>query len=150
MIRSILYATLIAGSLDITAACLQVWFKSGVTPDRLLRYIATGVFGKAAQTGGPTMLIWGLLFHFLIAFACTACFFWLYPKLPFLRDRFWLNALLIALTAWVVTTRIIIPMTPIKQAPFDFFNALQAIAILYFCIGLPIAWFAMRYFEAKD
>ncbi len=150
MIKEILKATLIAGILDIIAACLQAYIKSGVTPDRILMYIASGVFGKAAAKGGLPMQMMGLLFHFIIAFACTACFFRLYLLLPILHKNMWFNSLLIALAAWTVTTRLIIPLTSIKQPPFDVVNALQAVAILFFCIGLPIAYFAKQYFEQKN
>ncbi len=149
MIKIILKTTLIVGTLDIIAACLQAYIKSGVTPDRVLAYIASGVFGKAAFSGGLPMQIMGLLFHFLIALACTACFFWLYLVIPILHKSLLINSLIIALVAWTVTTRFIMPLTPIRQPPFDFVNALQAVAILFFCIGLPIAYFARQYFEVK-
>ena len=146
MIRPILYTTLIAGTMDITAACLQAYFKSGVTPDRILTYIASGVFGKSAATGGLAIQILGLLFHFIIAFACVACYFWIYPKWSFLHKNIWLNSALIAVTAWFVTTQIILPLSQIPPHPFNLVNVLQAIAILYVCIGLPIAYFARQYF----
>ncbi|NJN34943.1 MAG: hypothetical protein HC817_12505 [Saprospiraceae bacterium] len=60
-----------------------------------------------------------------------------------------LNSALIAVVAWLVTTQFIIPLTPVKQPPFNFFNALQAVAILYLCIGLPIAYVAKQYFDVK-
>ncbi|NJN34942.1 MAG: hypothetical protein HC817_12500 [Saprospiraceae bacterium] len=82
MLKIILKTALIAGSLDITAACLQAYLKTGATPDRILAYIASGVFGKKAFSGGFPMQIAGLLFHFIIALACAACYFGL-SKLDF-------------------------------------------------------------------
>lgn len=150
MLKTILLTTLIAGTLDIVAACLQAYLKSGTMPGVVLSYIASGVFGKAAFSGSMPMQLVGLLFHFVIVFACTACFFWLYPKWAFLQNTLWLNSAMIALVAWVVTTQVIIPFTPIKQPAFNVVSALQAIAILFFCIGLPIAYSAWRYFEAQN
>jgi hypothetical protein len=46
---------LLAGTLDIAAAFLQAWRMSGTTPVRVLRFIASGVMGKSAFSGGPEM-----------------------------------------------------------------------------------------------
>ena len=35
---------MIAGTLDITAACPQAWFSKAITPDIILKYIASGVW----------------------------------------------------------------------------------------------------------
>ena len=91
MWKSILTTTIIAGCLDISAACMNAYLSSGVTPDRLLKYIASGLYGKSASTGRFDMMLLGLLVHFIIAFSCTACYFWAYPKLPFLKQNVWLN-----------------------------------------------------------
>ena len=42
----------IAGTLDITAACIQYYIRTGKGPANVLRYVASGVFGKEAFTGG--------------------------------------------------------------------------------------------------
>lgn len=147
MWKAIFKTTLIAGCLDISAACLQAWLVRGTKPATVLQYIASGAFGKAAFSGSAAYLFFGLLFHFCIAFACTLLYFLLYPKLTFLQKNTWLSALLVAVAAWVVTTRIIIPLSQIKPAAFDLLKALQAVAILYACIGLPVCIFAKRYYN---
>jgi hypothetical protein len=147
MLKIILKTILITGTLDIVAACLRAYFANGLTPDRLLQYIASGVFGRSAYTGGYGMMAWGLFFHFIISAACVACFFWAYPRLPFLWDNVWLNAVLIGLVAWVVTNRIVVPMSQIKSPPFDAYNALIAAGILVLCIGLPTAFAAKNYYR---
>lgn len=150
MWKQILKTTFIAGSLDIIAACLQAWLnKSTVTPDIVLKYIASGVFGKDAFAGGTEMILCGLLFHFIIAFACTLVYFLLYSKLKFLHWNICISALFIALIAWAVTTQLIVPMSQIKQPPFNLTKALTAIAILYVCIGLPVSYFAKRFYGSR-
>jgi uncharacterized membrane protein YagU involved in acid resistance len=148
MWKQILKTTLIAGSLDITAACTQAWLvKSTTTPGIVLKYIASGVFGKDAFTGGTGMMLFGLLMHFLIAFACTLIYFLLYPKIKLLRWNIFLSSLLIAIIAWTVTTRLVVPMSQIKPAPFNLIKAITAVSILYFCIGLPISYFTKRFYK---
>lgn len=146
MWKQILTTSFLAGSLDISAACVHAYLMSGVLPNIVLKYIASGVFGKKAFEGGPEMMVLGLLFHFVIAFACTAIFFLLYPKLKLQHLSPWVNAIAIALLAWVITTQVVVPMSKITPRPFDFQNALIAIGILIFCVGLPIAFMARNYF----
>jgi hypothetical protein len=147
MWKIILKTTLFAGVLDILAACLQAYITKNIKPDTVLKYIASGAFGKSAFAGGYNMMAVGLLFHFIIVFACVACFFWLYPKLSFLKNSLWLNACLVGATAWGITNHIVIRLSNIKAPPFDFKNALLSIGILIVCIGLPIAYAAKRHFE---
>lgn len=150
MWKQVLKTAFIAGTLDITAACIQAWLAKGTTPQIVLKYIASGVFGKDAFAGGTGMILSGLLFHFMIAFACTLVYFMLYPKIKLLHINIFLSSLFIALIAWIVTTRLIIPLSKIKPAPFNLTKALTAIAILYVCIGLPVSIFAQRYFSKKE
>jgi len=147
MWKQICKAAFIAGCLDITAACIQAWLAKGITPEVVLKYIASGVFGKDAFSGGIGYILFGLLVHFAIAFACTFIYFLAYPKLKFLHIHILLSSLLIAVIAWAITTRLIIPLSNIRPAPFNITKALTAIVILYVCIGLPVSYFAKRYYS---
>jgi hypothetical protein len=148
MWKSIAKTTLIAGMMDITAACTNAYLYAKVMPDRLLKYVASGVFGKEAFAGGLYMMAWGLLFHFIIAFACTACYFWIYPKWQWLHNNhIGVNSLLIGIVAWVVTNLGIVPLSHVNPAPFQWDRALLAAAILVVCIGLPIAYHARQFFQ---
>ncbi|WP_133272023.1 hypothetical protein [Hymenobacter radiodurans] len=66
---------LLAGTLDISAAMTNFAVSTGGSPLRVLPYVASGVFGKAAFSGSPLMLVWGLVFHFSIALVFTVFFF---------------------------------------------------------------------------
>ncbi len=147
MWKQILNAGLLAGSLDITAACINAYLSGKVMPDRLLKFIASGVFGKAAFSGGYGMLAWGLFFHFLIAFSCTIVFFILYPKIPFLRQSHIVNSLCIGIVAWAVTNLIVMPLSHTPKIPFAAGKVAVAIGILVVCIGLPLSILAGRYYK---
>ncbi|MEO6347883.1 MAG: hypothetical protein ABIO60_08230 [Aquaticitalea sp.] len=150
MKKAILITTLIAGTMDLSAACLQSYFMNGVMPSRVLKYIASGIFGNDAYNGGLGMMIWGLLVHYFIVFACTATFFWLYSKWHFLEKSILLNSILVALVAWIVTTQIIVPLSKVKKGNFDISHASIALAILIICIGFPIAYSAKQYYKQKE
>jgi hypothetical protein len=147
MFKQILKTTLLAGSLDIMAACIQAYATNGTTPAIVLKYIASGMFGKNAFEGDYGIMAMGLLFHFIIAFACTVVFFMLYPKLKSLHHSILLNSLLIALAAWAVTTQIIIPFSEIKPGFFNIRKATIAVGILFVCVGLPISVMAKKYYS---
>lgn len=149
MWKAILKTTLLAGSLDITAAFINAYISNKIMPGRVLQFIASGIFGKEAYSGGYGIMALGLLSHFLIAFACTFVFFGLYPRFQFLQKNMLLNSLLIALSAWAVTTCIIIPLSRIHPGTFNLHKSLIAIAILFICIGLPVSWFAKKYYTYK-
>jgi hypothetical protein len=151
MLKQIIKAGLLAGSLDITAAFVNAYASRKIMPGDVLKYIASGVFGNAAFKGGYAIMLMGLLFHFVIAFACAAVFFILYSKIKFLRYSHVLNSLLIALIAWAVTTQIIIPISNIPKAgSFDITRAAIAVGILFICVGMPISVLAKRYFDAIE
>jgi hypothetical protein len=141
---------LVAGSLDITAAFLQAFLSNGVSPGTVLRYIASGWFGEEAFSGGDAYLLFGLLVHFAIVFACSLAYLKLYPELGFLRKNIWFSAFLLAIAAWAVTTRVIIPLSRIETPKFVLSKVLVALAILYCCIGIPIAYFTARHYKGQS
>ena|SRR6187551_3565579 len=149
MWRAILKTALVAGTCDIVAACIQSYVVNGTMPSRVLRYVASGVFGKSAFTGGDEMMAWGLLFHFIIAFSCTVCYFLLYPKIEILKRSWVTDAVLVGVVAWCVTNLIVVPMSNTPKFPFDIMKVPISLSILIVCIGLPIAYGADVYFKKR-
>jgi hypothetical protein len=148
--KTILTAWLVAGTLDILAALTQFYIKTGKDPAIVLKYIARGIFGADAMKGGTGMMIWGLVFHYLIALGCTIAFFFLYPNVKIMRANKWLTAFVFGILSWVVTTRVIVPLSRITQAPFNLSAALQAMAILVVMIGLPLTFIIGKYYDKKE
>ncbi len=146
MWKQIFKTTFLAGSLDITAACVNAYLSGKIMPGSVLKFIVSGVFGKAAFEGGYGIMAWGLFFHFVIAFACTATFFLLYTKLKFLTYSHLLNSLLIAVIAWSVTNLVIMPLSNTPPITFRPAKAATAIGILIVCIGLPLSYFTKKFY----
>jgi len=154
--KTILIAGAVAGTLDIIAALVSGYVQR-VNKDlgfidvaaRILKYIAGGVFTlKTSMAGGGEMVVAGLLFHYIIAFALAAFFVLLYVNWKALSNLAVLIpfGILYGVFAWIITTRVIIPyISALPGKPFDWGNwdhwwqARVAILILMFCIGLPIA-----------
>jgi hypothetical protein len=139
--NTILSATLIAGTLDILAAFLVYAVILGKTsPAGILMSIASGIFGKAAYSGGTPMIITGLLLHFLIAFIFSAFYFLIYPGLSFLRRRKLLGGILYGIFIWLVMNLGVLPIA-FKGMPLpDPKAALIGIVIVIVAVGIPIAY----------
>jgi RsiW-degrading membrane proteinase PrsW (M82 family) len=145
--KTILLSGLIAGSLDILAACTSFYLRTGKGPGNVLRFVASGIFGKAALTDNTTIMWMGLLFHFIIAFAFTVVFFIIYPKVKFLHINIILTAVIFGMVAWLVMNLIVVPLSNTAKYPFDVINTIKGMLILICMIGLPLSIIFKRYFK---
>jgi hypothetical protein len=146
--KTILFAWLIAGSLDILSAFVDYYLKSGKGPAGVLKFIASGIFGKEAFDNDS--MIWiGLLLHFTIALLFTIIFFLLYPRLKFLRINIALSAVIIGIFIWLIMNRVVVPLSNTPKYPFNPVNAIKAVLILIFMIGLPLSVIFKRYYAAR-
>lgn len=137
---------LLAGTLDIAAACTQYGLATHKSPVNVLNFVASGVFGPAAFAGGPGMALAGLGFHYLIAIGWAGAFYWLYPRVALLRNPPVLVGLLYGAVVWLVMNRLVLPNSQAPKLPFKPGPAALGLGILMLCIGLPIAWRAARYY----
>jgi hypothetical protein len=142
--RAILWAGLIAGTLDITAACITSTLRGG-TPMRVLRYVAGGLLGPAAFQGGTGTAALGLALHFLIATTWAAVYYAASRKLRFLVEQPILCGLLYGIPVWCFMNLVVIPLSALPKPTFTTSGVLIGAAILMFCIGLPSALVVRRY-----
>src|SRR5688500_871953 len=82
--KVIFLSGLIAGTLDLTAACVSAWLRNGATPLRVSQFIASGAIGTVAFTGGYKSAVLGVALHYLIATTAAAVFYLASRKLRFL------------------------------------------------------------------
>ena len=146
IVETIIKAGLLTGCLDIAAALLQFYLRTGKSPVVVLNFIASGVFGKTAFTGEMGMTFWGLLFHFIIAFVWTMIFFLLYPKIALLSKNKIINGILFGFIIWSVMTRIILPISNTPKIPFDLIQAVIGILILMLAVGMPNSFLISKYY----
>jgi hypothetical protein len=145
-IKKIIIIALIAGTLDAVGAI--VIYRAN--PVKLFQFIASGAFGVEAFSGGVVMAFWGILFHYIIALAWTAIFFFMYPAIKILRKNRYITGLLYGIFVWLVMNQIIIPLSKIPQAPFNFKSALIGASILVAMVGLPISLLTHRYYSMRN
>ena len=150
LLRAILLTGLLAGTFDITGACTWAYVSGGTSPIVILKFIASGAFGReAAFSGGFPMAIVGLVFHFIIAYSWTVVFFLLYPRLTFLSRNRIVTAIGYGAVIWVVMNLLVLPLTRIPQRSITPKSAIIGAMILMGAIGVPLSYRAARYFRDK-
>jgi hypothetical protein len=87
-LKPILYAAVLVGVLDITAACINLGVAYGFGPARVLKGVAGGLLGRSAIEGGFATAALGLAMHFTMALTVTTIFYALSRRLP-LPQKLW-------------------------------------------------------------
>jgi hypothetical protein len=145
-LKPIIWIGLLTGTLDAIAAMIENY---KITPAIIFEFIASGVFGKAAFTGSTTMVLWGIFFHYLIAWSFSAVLFMMFPLfIKFLKNKY-ITAVLFALITWLITNLIIVPASRIGWHPIPITSILTGYGILIISIGLPIALVADKFYSKK-
>ena len=136
---------LIAGALDLTAACVYSWMRANVSPITVFQFIASGVLGRESFTGGATSAVLGVALHFLIATVATAVFYFASRKWLFLVERPIVAGLLYGIPVYLVMNFVVLPLSQVQQRPQPLSARIVNLVILMFCIGLPIALIVRRF-----
>lgn len=145
-LKSIFIGGLIAGILDLIAAFVSAWLRSGTTPRRVTLFIASGALGPAAFTGGNKIVALGVAFHFLIATGAAAVFYLASRKLRFLIEWPIVMGLLYGILVYLFMNFVVLPRSFIRPAAAAPISAriIGALIIMFF-VGLPIALVVRRY-----
>ena len=151
LFMAILYAGLIAGTLDALAAIDNFLINTGGgNPLKVFRFIASGVLGKQVMEKDLAgMAILGLQLHFLIAISFAAFFFIIYPKIKILSKNIIASGLLYGVFVWLMMNKIIVPLSKTAKLPFNLTQMFIGIIILMLAVGLPVALLAKKYYSEK-
>ncbi|HEX8308023.1 MAG TPA: hypothetical protein VF645_06340 [Allosphingosinicella sp.] len=146
MLRPIVIATLIAGTLDILSAFVFAGM-SGLKPLGVLRFVASGPFGAApaANVGWAAV---GLAVHFAIMACMAGAYMVAASRIPALLRHPILAGIAYGLLLWLVMYWIVLPNRfgmPLPNTVWAVSNQLFSHCIL---TGIPIALVARRYLAA--
>jgi hypothetical protein len=147
ILRTILVAWAIAGTLDITDALVFYHLYAGVKPERLLQNIAAGLIGRsAAFAGGIETVALGLAVHYAIALFWTVIFVLVAQRLVWLLRYPVAAAMVYGGFVYLAMNYIVLPLFhaggPPSHVPAVFANAVLA---LMFPFALPIALVTRRF-----
>jgi hypothetical protein len=141
--KKVLLTALVAGTLDGLAAVI---FLGKMNFMGVFQYIASAIFGTEAFAGGIKTALIGLVLHYFIAFSFTLVFTIVSTKTPVLRKNIVLSGIIYGIVVWTIMTLLVVPLTKIPTAPFNYERAILNAVILIFCIGLPISYLTVRKF----
>jgi hypothetical protein len=142
MIRTIAWATLVAGALDILMAIVDTLLSAG-SVSRMLGSIASGPFGDGIRDSAAAAPL-GLLVHFAIMAVIAAVFVFAARRFPALVRYWWIAGLLYGVGAWLVMYGVVLPLrfgSALPTEPVQIAKGLFAHCVL---VGLPIAWITAR------
>jgi uncharacterized membrane protein YagU involved in acid resistance len=149
-LKTILFTGIVAGFLDALAAIINYYIVTGKSPVIVFNFIASGVLGSNALTGGLPIAFLGLLFHFIIATIFAAFYFLIYPFIEkFSKNRF-ANGVVYAIFVWLVMNLVVVPLSNAPKQSFHWNKALLAAGILVVCIGMPISYIISSYYSKKN
>ena len=150
LLLKLIQAGLLVGTLDILSAFTYYFLKTGnKNVFIVLKYVASGAFGKKALSGGNEMILAGLIFHYAIAFSFTVFFFWLFPKIKPASKNLLVTGIIYGLFVWVVMNILVVPLSQIGTRPSNLSNAIINALILIVCIGIPLAFIAGKFYSKK-
>jgi hypothetical protein len=141
--QAILLGGLIAGTLDITYACVFSYLRSGRTPTFILQSVASGALGRRAFEGGAKTAALGLAFHFLIALIAATVYYFASRVLRFMVTQVIISGLLYGVCVYLVMNCIVLRLSAIHATvyPWSYPKSvlISGLLIHMFGIGLPIA-----------
>ena len=142
MLRTIAWATLVAGTLDILMAVIDVSLSGGSVPG-MFRSIASGPFGdgmRESSAGVPA----GLVVHFAIMAVIAAVYIVAARRTPALTRYWWIAGLLYGVGVWLVMYGIVLPARFGGSLPSEALAVAKGLFAHCVLVGLPIAWITAR------
>jgi hypothetical protein len=148
VLRPILLATLVAGTLDILAAIgLTLYYgRRGVTD--MLRGVASGPFPAATDWGDGGAAL-GLAVHFTLMAIMVAAFILAAARWRPLWREPWLWGVLYGLATYVVMNLIVVPLRFEGAFPPSTRSIVTQLFCHIFLVGIPIALIASRHFRRR-
>jgi ribose/xylose/arabinose/galactoside ABC-type transport system permease subunit len=148
MLKPIVLATLVAGTLDILSAFAFAGM-AGMTPFGVLQFVASGPFGDG-PTATPGWAAVGLAVHFAIMACMVTAYMVAAARVPPLVLHPIVAGIAYGIGLWLVMYWIVRPLRfpnlPLPHTLWGISNALFSHCIL---VGVPIALIASRHLRTR-
>jgi hypothetical protein len=142
MFRTIAWAALVAGTLDILMAVIDTSLAGGSVTG-MLRSIASGPFGDGIRDSAAAAPL-GLLVHFAIMAVIAAVYLVAAQRIPALVRYWWIAGLVYGLGVWLVMYGVVLPLRFGSSLPTDPVAIAKGLFAHCVLVGLPIAWITAR------
>jgi uncharacterized membrane protein YagU involved in acid resistance len=143
-ISAVLAGGLLAGLIDIGAACLIY----SASPLIVLQSVASGILGRAAFAGGWEAAAIGAACHFFIALCAAAVYVTISSYVLILRQQAVLGGLVFGALIFAFMHYIVVPLSNAAQAPMSPLLYAINLADHMALFGVPIALCA-KYFAGR-
>lgn len=148
--NAILISGLVVGTADILCACVQTLI-AGRSIISMLQFISSGVFGRTVISGTLDIYVAaGLFFHYIIATSWTALFFLLYPVVIRHIKSVVLLGILYGVFVWLMMNKVVLPLSQTPALKPTLSSALIGMSIIIGALGLPLAFFAHRFYSRQQ
>lgn len=134
---------IIAGTLDLTQACLLFGWDIPLA-------IAAGLLGPSAFHGGAGIYALGVLLHYFIAISAAAVYYGASRRLPFMAEYPLICGLFFGAAVQETMNLIVLPLSALHaKGPYELKDLLLGLAVHMVVIGLPIAY-STRHFAPRQ
>jgi hypothetical protein len=142
--KTIILSGLIAGSLDAIAAILLFAHPVSLhNASNIFRFIASGLFGRAAYSPGLEYPFIGLLLHYLFAMIWSAIYFLVIYRV-FKPGSILPKTFILASLIWIVMNGFVVPLSAIGSIQTNGWSIMKSFLVLVVCVGLPITFIAEK------
>ena len=138
----VLAGGLVAGTLDITYACIFWAIKADLPARRIFQSVAAGLLGKASFEGGTATAALGLGLHYFIACSMALAYYLVARQWSALRERPVLMGAAYGLLLYGIMNFIVVPLSRAGGGGAkDPLWVGLSIVVHMLLIGIPIALF---------
>lgn len=132
-------AGLIAGTLDLTQACV-------LFGRRVPLAIAAGLLGPVALHQGVPTYVLGVFLHYFIATSFAAFYYAASRRLGFLTEHPWICGLFYGAAIEEVMNLVVLPLSALHETgPYELHDLLMGLGMHMVVAGLPIALCVRRF-----
>jgi hypothetical protein len=138
-LKAIAVGGLIAGTLDLTQACILFGWDIPLS-------IAGGLLGPQAVHGGAATYVLGVLLHFFIALSAATIYYAASRRLAFLKEHPLICGLFFGAAVEEVMNLIVLPLSALHaRGPYELHDLIQGLLVHMVVVGLPIAFSVRRF-----
>jgi hypothetical protein len=138
LLRAMLSAALVAGTIDIGAACLI----NGVNPIVICQAIASGALGKSSFQEGLSSAAFGLALQWLMSLIIVACCFLSGHRVPWLRRRWQWAGVAYGVVIYLVMNYVVVPLSAVGHRPHFGVGKFLGNLVAMLLFGLIVSFFA--------
>jgi len=137
-LTAILLGGFVAGTVDVGAAALI----NLLSPIRILQFIAGGLLGKAALSGGIPVALLGLVLQWLMSMIIAAVYVFAASRLPGLGRQWIAFGLAYGVVVFFVMNYVVVPLSAWARWPHFTLYSFAANMAAMLLFGLIVAFFA--------